>query len=230
MTLGESFSYALWQAGELAFKWVPGVTVSLITSQGGADASTPQVPAIGNAVSTGDVVDFLKVNSDPVLYQQIFDIWRIVVGVSVFLSLLFGAFLIYCFVRIVQHRRAHFRHIEHIQHSLLHHNVPKTVLRWDHIKEQVSTENEQSWRLAILEADIMLGELLDSLGYRGETMADKMKQVERGDFRTIDLAWEAHKVRNKIAHEGTSLILSSREAQRIIGLYEQAFREHGFTG
>ncbi len=229
MTLGESIGAALWQAGELAFKWIPGVTVALFTSQGGEAAGTPQVPVIASAVTTGDLVDFLKVSADPELYQRIFDAWRIFVGVSIFLSLLFGAFLLYSFIRIVQHRRAHFRHVEHLQHSLMHHEVKHTVLRWDRVKEQVASDNEQAWRLAILEADIMLNELLDSLGYRGETLADKMRQVERGDFRTIDLAWEAHKVRNKVAHEGTAHSLSQREAQRVIGLFEQVFKEHGFV-
>ena len=74
----------------------------------------------------------------------------------------------------------------------------------------------------------MLNELLDVLGYRGETMADKMKQVVRGDFNTIDLAWEAHKVRNRVAHEGAEHLLSGREARRVISLYEQVFREFKF--
>jgi hypothetical protein len=230
MTLGESIGSIFWGVGELAFKWVPGVTVSLFTSQGATADATPQVPAIGSAVTTGDIVDFLKVNADPVLYQKVFDAWRVFVGISMFLSLLFGAFLLYSFIRIVQHRRHHFRHIEHVQHSLAHGEVHKTVLRWDRIKEQANSDNEQSWRLAILEADIMLSELLDTLGYRGETMADKMRQVDRADFRTIDLAWEAHNVRNRIAHEGSAHSLSAREARRVIDLYDAIFKEHGYTG
>jgi hypothetical protein len=80
-----------------------------------------------------------------------------------------------------------------------------------------------------LEADIMLNELLDLQAYRGETMADKMKQVERGDWKTIDLAWEAHKMRNAIAHQGSMQRLSEREARRVIGLYEQVFKEFKFV-
>jgi hypothetical protein len=61
-------------------------------------------------------------------------------------------------------------------------------------------------------------------------MADKMRQVDRADFRTIDLAWEAHKVRNRIAHEGSAHSLSAREARRVIDLYDAIFKEHGYTG
>lgn len=221
--------YFLWYLGELAFKWIPGVTVALVTSQGGEGAAAPQIPVIANAVTTGDVVDFLRVNADPQLYADIVQGWKMLVAISTFLSLMFGALLLYCFIRIVQHRRAHARHIAHVQHTILHADVPKTHLRWDRIQEQIASDDHQSWRLAILEADIMFGELLDKLGYRGETMADKMRGVERGDFRSIDLAWEAHKMRNKVAHEGTQLSLSHRDAKRVIDLFAAVFREFDFV-
>ena len=91
--------------------------------------------------------------------------------------------------------------------------------------DQMSTGTPESWRLAILEADIMLNELLDLQAYKGETMADKMKQVDRANFNTIDLAWEAHKVRNRIAHEGAEHEINAREARRVIDLYERVFKE-----
>ena len=89
----------------------------------------------------------------------------------------------------------------------------------------MSAGTPESWRLAILEADIMLNELLDLQGYKGETMADKMKQADRANFNTIDAAWEAHKVRNRIAHEGEGHEISAREARRVIDLYERVLKE-----
>ena len=76
-----------------------------------------------------------------------------------------------------------------------------------------------------MEADIMLNEILDLQGYKGETMADKMKQVDRAGFNTIDNAWEAHKVRNKITHIGNAHLLNSREVRRVMSLYESVFKE-----
>ena len=67
----------------------------------------------------------------------------------------------------------------------------------------------------------MLDELLTVQGYHGDTVGDKMKQVERSDFNTIDLAWDAHKVRNRIAHEGSEHDLNAREVRRVIALYPQ---------
>ena len=76
----------------------------------------------------------------------------------------------------------------------------------------------------------MLNELLDLQGYKGETIADKMKQVDRAKFNSIDAAWEAHKIRNRVAHEGTTADLDAREARRVIGLYERVFKEFHYIG
>lgn len=94
--------------------------------------------------------------------------------------------------------------------------------------EHVSSDNSSDWRLSILEADIMLGELLTKNGYNAETIADQLKMVERSDFTTLDDAWEAHKIRNRIAHDGAEFPLSSREAKRVIGLFERVFKEFYF--
>ena len=97
--------------------------------------------------------------------------------------------------------------------------------RWDRVVAHVQSENPADWRLAILESDIILSELLEKMGYVGENVGEKLKRIERSDFNTIDDAWEAHKVRNLIAHQGSDYVLSRREAQRVIGLYMNVFRE-----
>ena len=97
--------------------------------------------------------------------------------------------------------------------------------KWERVINHVNSHNESDWKLAILEADIMLDALLDKQGYKGDTMGEKLKQVERSDFNTIDLAWEGHKVRNMVAHEGSEYQITNREAERIIKLYEAVFRE-----
>ena len=81
-----------------------------------------------------------------------------------------------------------------------------------------------------MEADIILGEMLEKMGYvKGETIGDKLKTIEKSDFTSLDQAWEAHKIRNMIAHEGTDYILTEREAKRVVGLYEQVFKEFRYT-
>jgi hypothetical protein len=97
--------------------------------------------------------------------------------------------------------------------------------RWDHVVALSEAPNPSDWRQAVLEADILLGELLDNLFLPGETIAEKLKSAEKSDFGTLDNAWEAHKIRNQIAHEGQNFQISQREARRMITLYKSVFEE-----
>jgi hypothetical protein len=80
-------------------------------------------------------------------------------------------------------------------------------------------------KLAIIEADIMLDTMLTKIGYDGNTVAEKLKNVEESDFVTLQKAWEAHKVRNRIAHDGSKFKISRGEAERVVNLFEQVFKE-----
>lgn len=142
------------------------------------------------------------------------------------IAVLLSAFFI--FIIMYAHKRAH--EIEHLEEE--HFNTGGVMFekekkneRWEQILVHVSSENPNDWRLAIIEADIILDEMVKSMGYRGESLGERMKNIESSDFTSIDAAWEAHKVRNRIAHSGSDYILTQREARRIIGLYEQVFKE-----
>ena len=230
---GESFVGGL-QDGirfltDVMFRWIPGtVQVMSGTAPDMGERNFTLTP-ITEPVTTADVLGFLQTTASAEAYDGLYQNWAVLVSISVLITLLLLAAIIYCIVRILQVRHTEELRVRAAAHSVAAKDVPKTQLRWNRIREQIASEDEQQWRLAILEADIMLNELLDILGYKGETMADKLKSVERGDFKSIDLAWEAHRVRNAIAHQGTMQELTSREARRVIGMYEQVFKEFKFV-
>jgi len=97
--------------------------------------------------------------------------------------------------------------------------------KWQKVQIHINSTNPSDWRLAILEADIMLGDVLEKMGYQGDSIGDKLKGIEKSDFLTLDMAWEAHRVRNQIAHEGADFQLNDRDARRIIELYQKVFEE-----
>ncbi len=94
--------------------------------------------------------------------------------------------------------------------------------KWAIIEGYMSADTEALWRIGILEADMMLRDALQAKGYRG---ADVGELLQSANFSTIQLAWEAHKVRNRIAHEGSDYLLTEREARRVFGLFESVFKE-----
>jgi hypothetical protein len=101
----------------------------------------------------------------------------------------------------------------------------RTSPRWQRIEELAGSEHSSAWREAIIEADIMLDDLLSRQGYAGEGVAEKLRQVERSDMASLEDAWEAHRVRNQVAHQGSAFDLSPTLAQRTIARYERVFRE-----
>ncbi len=94
--------------------------------------------------------------------------------------------------------------------------------RWAIVEGYLSSGQEPLWRIGILEADNMLADALRDKGYAG---ADVGEMLQGAGFRSVQLAWDAHKVRNRIAHEGTQFTLTEREARRTFALYEAVFRE-----
>ena len=107
-------------------------------------------------------------------------------------------------------------------------NIPErnqTAEKWQEIVAKSEAAEESNWRLAIIEADIILDSLLEKLNLPGQGIGEKLKAVEPSDFLTLDQAWEAHKARNAIAHQGGDFLLNQREVRRIISLYEEVFKE-----
>ncbi|PIP55479.1 MAG: hypothetical protein COX06_03040 [Candidatus Zambryskibacteria bacterium CG22_combo_CG10-13_8_21_14_all_42_17] len=97
--------------------------------------------------------------------------------------------------------------------------------KWDRIVKYANSDNPSDWRIAIIESDVMLKELLRAIGYEGESVGDILKSVDKEEFLTIEDAWEAHKIRNAVAHSGGDFRLNEHETKRTIALFEKVFKE-----
>ncbi len=97
--------------------------------------------------------------------------------------------------------------------------------RWEHIETLLAGGSPSEWRQAIIEADIMLDDVLAKRGYAGDGVGEKLMSADREGFATLQNAWEGHKVRNLIAHQGSAFNLSETLAQRTLAHYGAVFRE-----
>ncbi len=97
-------------------------------------------------------------------------------------------------------------------------------VEWLRVQKALESDNPADWKLAIIEADTMLDSVVARMGYPGGNLGERLKAIEPSDFTTLNEAWEAHKVRNTIAHEG-NYELTKREVIRVVNLYEKVFRE-----
>ncbi|MDB5187657.1 MAG: protein of unknown function with transrane region [Candidatus Kaiserbacteria bacterium] len=228
VTLAEGIVNVLYAASIFTFKWVPATVISLNGSESIVTDPTYSLQPITEPVSISQAADYLSSIAPSAAYEHFLVIWGIYVAFSIFISIILFAIVVYSIMRM--------RHIHHAEHDRYHHaahahehhiDITPSQLRWDTIVQQANGEETSGWRVAILEADIMLGDLLDTLGYKGETMGDKMKIVNRSQFNSIDLAWEAHRTRNIVAHEGSRMVLTQRETQQTIAQYAAVFKEFG---
>lgn len=100
--------------------------------------------------------------------------------------------------------------------------------RWQVIGRYYNSANPSDWKLAVIEADIMLYEVLDKSGFPGESIGEMLKNTDRSKLQTLDLAWSAHKVRNEIAHSGLDYVLTRHTIEQAIANYEKVFEELNF--
>jgi len=148
-------------------------------------------------------------------------LWIIVVGYALAVIGLFV--IVYVTVRLFELRKRE----EEFYSTVI--TLPQTAggmhPRWEHIQTLLEGAGPSEWREAIIEADIMLDDVLTKEGYVGAGIGEKLKSVDEAELKTLQDAWEAHKVRNQIAHQGSTFDLSETVAQRTIAHYEAVFRE-----
>ena len=101
--------------------------------------------------------------------------------------------------------------------------VNKTFKEWAKINKRLEAGQEADYKLAVIEADSLLNDVLAKIGYGGETIVDKLKQIDSAILPNIDKALEAHKIRNNIVHD-PDYQLSLSQATEVISIYEESLR------
>ena len=102
--------------------------------------------------------------------------------------------------------------------------VKKTFKQWAKILKRLETENETEYKLAVIEADSLLDEILKKMGIEGEVLGERLKQLKPGILPNFEEAWQAHKIRNNIVHD-PDYRLDLAEAKKVVSIYEQTFRD-----
>ena len=104
-------------------------------------------------------------------------------------------------------------------------DVEKYRVRWLDIEQSVVKDQDQSFQLAILNADKLVDQALRDKGYRGQTMAERLKAT-RGQLSHREELWSAHKLRNRIAHESDVRVIYN-QTRRALNAYKHTLRDLG---
>jgi hypothetical protein len=98
--------------------------------------------------------------------------------------------------------------------------------RWRRISDVLKAGDERDFRLAIIEADSLIDEILIRHGHIGKDMGERLKSILPHELKNLDNLWEAHKIRNQIAHDANFRI-SKNQAEKAINVYHKVLREWG---
>ncbi|MDE2000973.1 MAG: hypothetical protein KGI60_00195 [Patescibacteria group bacterium] len=140
-------------------------------------------------------------------------------------SALISAILLYSTISMM--RRTHYSTLkrEQVMEYLAKEKVPhhRSLKLWNQIRRRLDSENQNDLRLAILECDHLLNEILKMSGYLGR-MDEKLKLLDPSQLSNIEDVKRAHALRDKIAQDPTYAI-TQEEARAAADIYGQAFKE-----
>lgn len=100
--------------------------------------------------------------------------------------------------------------------------------QWDRIKKRTESGAESDYKLAIIDADDFLAEVLDNRGYDGKDFEEIIKKVGKLIAPILNDVLKAHETRNSIVYNPDYKLLAT-EAQKILATYESAVNSIGLS-
>lgn len=156
--------------------------------------------------------------------------WAIVGIISISISIFFIGVIIFSLVRLVEMQVQEKKEIEESVEKAAErkrieteHEHPK----WHRILTLGESASESDWKMAIMEADSLVEESLKNKGVPGDTMSELLEAVRENGYSYIQDIWEAHLIRNQIAHKGSDYSISRIETRRVLRMFENFLEELG---
>jgi len=97
---------------------------------------------------------------------------------------------------------------------------------WQAILKKIESYKPEPIKLAIIEADALVADILKRLGYEGEHMADRLAKLNPNDFTTVENLWKAHRIRNQLTHT-PGFEISFPQAKSTVSAYGDFLKEIG---
>lgn len=118
-----------------------------------------------------------------------------------------------------------------IRETFLGMNIPAELVnkkgklrkKWDGVMARMKSGNESEYKVAVIEADNIIDDLIARMKYPGENFGERLEGINPGQIENIEEIKIAHEVRNRIIHD-ESFALTKEEAEKVIGYYEEFLR------
>ncbi|MBI2038956.1 MAG: hypothetical protein HYT22_01585 [Candidatus Niyogibacteria bacterium] len=98
-----------------------------------------------------------------------------------------------------------------------------TRKKWGEVIRRVEM-GTAGFALAVIEADVLLEHTLGRIGIAGKNIAERLRSLAPDEVSDINAVWEAHALRNRIAHE-PGFEPTREEVTRALAAYKKALEE-----
>ena len=102
--------------------------------------------------------------------------------------------------------------------------IKRAEKKWQEIEKKLNMTDSANLKLAVIEADNFMDEILKRMNLGGENMGERLQRLDISKLESLNLVWEAHKIRNRIVHD-SSYNLRSDEAKKAVENYGKALKE-----
>ncbi len=97
---------------------------------------------------------------------------------------------------------------------------------WRQVLSYVNSLTDSEWKLAVIEADNIFDGALKYMSFPGETMGERLMAVSKEQVPSLDLVWDAHKLRNTIVHD-LNIAIEHERAQAAVRAFQSGLRDLG---
>lgn len=96
--------------------------------------------------------------------------------------------------------------------------------RWSKIARRIETGKSEECKMAVIEADDLLKEVFQKIGYKEDFLEDILKNIDGKVLPSIEQVREAHKVRNAVMRD-PGYSLNAEQAINLVRVYQKALSE-----
>ena len=102
--------------------------------------------------------------------------------------------------------------------------VSRLVKTWNKISKRLELKSEDEYKMAVLEAEEILDNVLEKMGYFGKNLKEKIDKLPLVAVSNIDSLKDISEIRKRIVYNPDQE-LSLDEAKKILDVFEQSLKD-----
>lgn len=103
----------------------------------------------------------------------------------------------------------------------------KVAKRWKRIQKMADSGIESDYKLALIEADDLLQDVLKDKGFSGETFEERIKQAGEIQIPDLERVLQVHQTRNQVVYE-PDYQLGLERLREVLEVYKEAIKNIEF--